>query len=291
MEDLRNIGEEIRMLREEVVKLREDLRRWRLEEGRTKGKEKYKRDEERENGDASEEETEGKTKEKEEEENKEKGKREERREKIQKEEGQEEPEKKKEREWENRKEEKERVEENKERMRGVESCKMTKEAEERRERWIREEERRKNIRRGKSLVWKGVKGENIEERLKNIKVILKKELGEKAEIKSAVEREGEGGRAIVITEMEEEDNKKEMVWMRNGIWERWRVEVDEDLNKEERRLKWIIKEKAKKERDAGRKVMYNSRRIWVEGTEIKWNEEKKNWEKISLRERLERTMN
>ncbi|XP_046145679.1 cilia- and flagella-associated protein 251-like [Osmia bicornis bicornis] len=259
--------------------------------GKNKGKGKIQRDEERENGDASEEETEGKTKEKEEEENKENGKREERREKIQKEEGQEEPEKKKEREWENRKEEKERVEENKERMRGVESCKMTKEAEERRERWIREEERRKNIRRGKSLVWKGVKGENIEERLKNIKVILKKELGEKAEIKSAVEREGDGGRAIVITEMEEEDNKKEMVWMRNGIWERWRVEVDEDLNKEERRLKWIIKEKAKKERDAGRKVMYNSRRIWVEGTEIKWNEEKKNWEKISLRERLERTMN
>ncbi|XP_046145413.1 protein PXR1-like [Osmia bicornis bicornis] len=82
-------------------------------------------------------------------------------------------------------------------------------------------ERVRSERRKKSLVWKGVQGESLEEMMSNINKILRKELGARAIMKAAIEREGDGGRKIVITELEEEEKKKEMVWMRNEIWEWW----------------------------------------------------------------------
>nr|XP_034194020.1 vicilin-like seed storage protein At2g18540 [Osmia lignaria] len=144
--------------------------------------------------------------------------------------------------------------------------------------WEERIEEIRKERRKRSLIWKGVEGKNLEERLKYIKKILEKELGQEVVIKRATERVGEGGRNIVLTELEDEDRKKEMVWTKNGIWDRWRVAVDEDLSKEERRMKWRIKEKAREERRKGNWVEFNNRRIWIEGEEWKWNERAEKWE-------------
>nr|XP_034195026.1 cilia- and flagella-associated protein 251-like [Osmia lignaria] len=144
--------------------------------------------------------------------------------------------------------------------------------------WEERMEEIRKERRKRSLIWKGVEGKNLEERLSYIKKILEKELGQEVEIKRATERVGEGGRNIVLTELEEEDRKKEMVWTKNEIWDRWRVAVDEDLSKEERRMKWRIKEKAREERRKGNWVEFNNRRIWIEGEEWKWNERAEKWE-------------
>ncbi|XP_029054825.2 vicilin-like seed storage protein At2g18540 [Osmia bicornis bicornis] len=293
MDNRRELGEEIRELRKEIAKLREEMRGWRIGVGEKSTKEEEMRDKMKEEdiGKGAEAKNLEKSKEKDEEESRESRECEEKKRVYRKEKNQEEEVRKREGNGESKKELKGGNEGSKETVGEEGAEKRAREEEERKKRWIAEDEKRRSERRKKSLAWRGVEGENLGEKVRHTKIIMEKELGVKVIIKGATEREGEGGRSIVITELEEEDNKKEMVWMRNGIWDRWRVEVDEGLNKEERRLKWMIKEKAKKEKEEGRSVLFNSRRIWVEGKEIKWCEERKRWERVTLRERLERGTN
>lgn len=49
------------------------------------------------------------------------------------------------------------------------------------------------------------------------------------------------------------------------------------MTREEKKLKWRIKEKARMERRRGRRVEYDSGGIWIEGKEWKWNEEEGRW--------------
>ncbi|XP_076546637.1 uncharacterized protein LOC143305737 [Osmia lignaria lignaria] len=304
MESQEEVLRELRGIREEVRRLREEIKDWRLERGiKREGKEKQESVEEIEKRRRGLEEEEGKREEEEDEaegggcenrievnENAVKSEREE----ASKEEEIEVQEVEKERnsggEEEKEKNGRETIEEAKEKWRrrsegdvdeleGEKEWRRRMEAEgtmRRKEEWEKIwEERLEEIRkerRKRSLIWKGVEGKNLEERLKYIKKILEKELGQEVVIKRATERVGEGRRNIVLTELEDEDRKKEMVWTKNGIWDRWRVAVDEDLSKEERRMKWRIKEKAREEIRKGNWVEFNNRRIWIEGEEWKWNE-------------------
>ncbi|KMQ81690.1 hypothetical protein RF55_25540, partial [Lasius niger] len=44
--------------------------------------------------------------------------------------------------------------------------------------------------------------------------------------------------------MEEKGDRDEILEKRGEIGRRWRMEVDEDLTREERKMKWRIKERA-----------------------------------------------
>jgi len=53
--------------------------------------------------------------------------------------------------------------------------------------------------------------------------------------------------------------------------------VDEDLSREERRLRWLIRERARVEKRREKRVVYDGERIWIEGREWRWDEEEEEW--------------
>jgi len=61
------------------------------------------------------------------------------------------------------------------------------------------------------------------------------------------ERLGEGSRILLVI-MDEGEDKEEIMDRKEEIWERWRMSVEKDLSREERKLRWRIKEKARTER-------------------------------------------
>lgn len=71
-----------------------------------------------------------------------------------------------------------------------------------------------------------------------------------------MERRGEGGRWILIMEMEKVRDKEELLEKGAEIGREWRV--DEDLTMEKRRRRWKMVEVARRERARGRRV-----EIWV----------------------------
>jgi len=71
----------------------------------------------------------------------------------------------------------------------------------------------------------------------------------------------------MLVVMGRERDRDEILERREEIWGRWRMEVDEDLTAEERKMKWRIKERARLEKAKGRKVHFDSRRLWVERKE------------------------
>ncbi|KMQ86085.1 hypothetical protein RF55_15044 [Lasius niger] len=77
---------------------------------------------------------------------------------------------------------------------------------------------------------------------------------------------------MLLVVMEEED-RDEVLEKRGEIGRRWRMNVDEDLMREERKMKWRIKERARLERNKGKWVEFDSRGLWIEGREWKWDEE------------------
>jgi len=77
--------------------------------------------------------------------------------------------------------------------------------------------------------------------------------------------------------MSEGEDKEEIMGRREKIWDGWGVSVEEDLSKEERKVRWRVREKAREERRRGKKVVYEGERIWIEGREWRWNEEEGEW--------------
>src|SRR5580765_695708 len=101
-------------------------------------------------------------------------------------------------------------------------------------------------------------------------------IGEKGVGKGSGEVRG-GERKILLVVMEKEEDRDEVLGRREEIWRRWRVNVDEDLTREERKMKGKIKEKARLERNNGNWVVFDSRRLWIEEREWKWDEVKEIW--------------
>ncbi|KMQ87632.1 hypothetical protein RF55_13035 [Lasius niger] len=85
--------------------------------------------------------------------------------------------------------------------------------------------------------------------------------------------------------LEKERDRDELLERSVEINRRWEISVDEDLTREERKLRWRIGEKARVERRRGRKVVADNRKIWIEGRKWRWNEEKRNWMEGEDRER------
>ncbi|XP_029054735.2 vicilin-like seed storage protein At2g18540 [Osmia bicornis bicornis] len=149
-----------------------------------------------------------------------------------------------------------------------------------RESWETKIEMEKKERRKRSLVWKGVGGKDAEERSRRVNIMSQIELGKKVMIKKQTELTGEGGRKLILMELEEEEDRNVLLGKKNDIWEKWRAVIEEDLSSEERKQKWRIKEKAREERFKGKRVEYNNRRIWIEGTEWRWAEKEGKWKSV-----------
>lgn len=100
-----------------------------------------------------------------------------------------------------------------------------------------------------------MEGEDKEQRLWLVEEIVRRTLGREAEIRGVVKRRGEGGRWILIMEMEKMRDKEEI--LETGVEEVrrfWKVGMDEDLSMEKRRRRWKMVEAAKRKRARGRKV-------------------------------------
>lgn len=106
---------------------------------------------------------------------------------------------------------------------------------------------------------------------------MKRAISRVARISRIDERSGEAGRWTLITELEEVEDKEDVLERGGEIRWKWGVGVDEDLMIGERRLRWRIVEAAKRERAKGTRVVAANRELWVEGVKWNWDEEEKRW--------------
>lgn len=139
-------------------------------------------------------------------------------------------------------------------------------------------EKRKN-----NIIWRGIEGEEPEERRKIMEMIMEKELGRKVMVRGVVERMGEGGKEVLVVELENEKDKRDLLERAWKIKKRWEIGVDEGLTMEERRTRWRIVEKARIERRKGRRVkVEDNRRLWIDGMEWYWDEEEERWREAQI---------
>lgn len=69
---------------------------------------------------------------------------------------------------------------------------------------------------------------------------------------------------MLSTEIEGKIEREFILSRRKEIREKWEVDVNEDLSMEERKLRWMMIEKARREREKGKKVEVKNRELWVE---------------------------
>ncbi|EZA49325.1 hypothetical protein X777_12355 [Ooceraea biroi] len=138
-----------------------------------------------------------------------------------------------------------------------------------------EEERREREEIGKSARYcmRGIEGESKRERRIIMERMVEKLLGGGAELGEVEERKGEGGRWVLIVEMMKRGDRRKLLEKKGEAWRRWRIGLDEDLTMEERRVRWRLMERAKMERDRGKEVKVENRKITIEGVEWVWDKE------------------
>ncbi|KMQ82064.1 hypothetical protein RF55_24306 [Lasius niger] len=102
-------------------------------------------------------------------------------------------------------------------------------------------------------------------------------LERKVALRGVEERIGDDGKSILLEVLDKEEDRNEVLERWGEVGRRWRMSVDEDLTREERRMKWRIKERVRVERNRVERVEYNNRRLWIDGREWKWDEEAESW--------------
>ncbi|XP_071641854.1 uncharacterized protein [Temnothorax longispinosus] len=157
----------------------------------------------------------------------------------------------------------------------------------RREKREKEEERKKERerkekteKRKKNLIWRRVAGEGPKERREMLEAIMEKVTGREIMIRKAWEVTGVDGKIVIFTELEEEEDKEEVIERCDEIWRRWEIGVDEELTLEERAYRHKLVERAREERTRGNAVVLTNRRMWINGREVKWEEERGGWRRM-----------
>lgn len=117
----------------------------------------------------------------------------------------------------------------------------------------RRRDREENASRMKQRNLSGIEGEDREERMLFIKEIMKRIIGEEAEVVKSEERRGETGRWGILTEIEGKV-ERDYIYIysrREEIRSIWEIGVDEDRTMEERKMMWMMV--ARRERKKGKK--------------------------------------
>lgn len=146
--------------------------------------------------------------------------------------------------------------------------------EEERERKLEEEKKKKE----KNVVWRDLDDDNEEERLWLAEEILEKTLKREVGIRGVKERKGEGGRWVVIMELERKKDQEEVIEKREEIGRFWKIGVDEDLTMKERKKRWRMVGTARRERANRRRVEVSNRELRVEGKRWIWIKGRNSWE-------------
>lgn len=82
---------------------------------------------------------------------------------------------------------------------------------------------------------------------------------------------------MLLAEMVDLSNKRQVLRRREEIGRRWRLGVDEDLTLEKRRMRWRMVKAARRERARGRRAVATNRELWVDGVRWRWDEVKLEW--------------
>lgn len=135
-----------------------------------------------------------------------------------------------------------------------------------------EEEKRK-----RTLIWRRASGQGPEERREFVEALMERVTGRMTPIRRCMEVTGEDGEKIIFMELEEKEDKEEIMRRSSEIWRRWEIGVDEYLTIEERAYRHRMVKKAKEERKKGRSVIMTNKRIWIDGREAKWDERRGVW--------------
>lgn len=104
------------------------------------------------------------------------------------------------------------------------------------------------------MIWRGIEGENTEERRGVMEGIMERVLGRTAGIKGIEERVGEAGSWVLIVEMEDIADKEELLERGWEVKRIWGFGVDEELTLEERKTRWRIVERARLEKAKGKRI-------------------------------------
>lgn len=84
------------------------------------------------------------------------------------------------------------------------------------------------------------------------------------------------GRGMVLVEMEGLEKKRELMRAKRRL-KGERVWIEDDLTKEERRVRWLVEREAEAERAKGKRVQVGYMRLWVDGKLRRWDEIRENW--------------
>lgn len=132
--------------------------------------------------------------------------------------------------------------------------------------------RKQGRRRKRNVIWRDLDGGDQEERRVLMEKFMEVVLDRKVGVVGSSEVTGDDGKMLVIVEMEDKKDERELLENGRMMWRRWEVGVDEDLTREEGRIRWLMLERARKERGRGKEVMVCGRRIWIKGKEWGWDE-------------------
>lgn len=129
----------------------------------------------------------------------------------------------------------------------------------------KERKERKN-----NIVIRGLKNEKGDAR-ETGKEFLEKEFRMRGKIKH-IRTEGKEKREVLIVEMEDWQAKENIMTAKSRLRGR-NIFIDHDLTKEEREVQRKLRERVRKEREAGKKAKVGYRKVIIEGKVYMWNEE------------------
>jgi len=104
------------------------------------------------------------------------------------------------------------------------------------------------------------------------KAFLEKDFGAKESIKEIQVIGRESGRGVVMVEMEKWEEKEKIMKEKSKLYGR-NIFIDHDMIKEERKVQRRLRERARKEREEGKKVKVGYRKMYIESELYVWNEE------------------
>ncbi|KMQ89658.1 hypothetical protein RF55_10686 [Lasius niger] len=137
---------------------------------------------------------------------------------------------------------------------------------------------------GRREVWRG-EGEGMRWEVR------KRMLERKVALRGVEERMGDDGKSILLGILDKEEDRDEVLERRGERGRRWKMSVDEDLTREERKIKWRIRERAREPAEVmlgrGKKEGkgISGKREDLVLTEGKEEEEKKDEETRGMEER------
>lgn len=97
-----------------------------------------------------------------------------------------------------------------------------------------------------------------------------------------------GSEKMLLTKIEGKVEREFILSRRKESRKKCGLNVDEDLSMKERKLRWMMIEIVRREREKGKGVEVKNRELWVENRIWSWDKERNRWgEEVEDEEELE----